>query len=128
MEIWYFLEAFRKDSLSKIRTEIWNFLYYMKQIMFLFPGNMILFYRPKMKDDLSQKNTTKYESFCKLCEKIVFPKIFFEIRSFFNYQESWYFYFPRDMIYVFISSLWIDMFKSFYNTTNPVLSKSNLYR
>ena len=28
----------------------------------------------KMKDDLSQKNTLKFDVFCKCSEKIVFPK------------------------------------------------------
>ena len=40
--------------------------------MFLFPENMILHLRRKMKDDLSQKNTRKYDIFFKLSEKMVF--------------------------------------------------------
>ena len=42
--------------------------------MFLFPKNMILDPRRKMKDDLSQKNTRKYDIFFKLSEKMVFSK------------------------------------------------------
>ena len=42
--------------------------------MFLFPENMILHLRRKMKDDLSQKNTRKYDIFFKLSEKMVFSK------------------------------------------------------
>ena len=42
--------------------------------MFLFPENMILYLRRNMKDDLSQKNTRKYDIFFKLSEKIVFSK------------------------------------------------------
>ena len=42
--------------------------------MFLFPKNMILFFRRKMKDDLPQKYTLKYDTFCKCSEKMVFPK------------------------------------------------------
>ena len=42
--------------------------------MFLFPENMILHLRRKMKDDLSQKNTRKYDVFFKLSEKMVFSK------------------------------------------------------
>ena len=30
--------------------------------------------KQKMKDDLSQKNTLKFDIFCKCSEKIVFPK------------------------------------------------------
>ena len=43
-------------------------------MMFLFPENVILFFRWKMKDDLSQKNTWKYDIFFKCPEKMVFPK------------------------------------------------------
>ena len=50
------------------------FLVLSGKIMFLFPENMILYLRRKMKDDLSQKNTRKYDVFFKLSEKIVFPK------------------------------------------------------
>ena len=35
---------------------------------------MMLYLRRKMKDDLSQKNTRKYDIFFKLSEKMVFPK------------------------------------------------------
>ena len=43
------------------------------KMVFLFPENMILFFRRKMKDDLSEKITWKY-IFFKCSEKIVFPK------------------------------------------------------
>ena len=39
-----------------------------------FPENMILPFRRKMKDDLSQKNTRKYDIFFKCSEKMVFSK------------------------------------------------------
>ena len=42
--------------------------------MFLFPENIILFFRRKMKNDLSQKNTWKYNIFFKCAGKMVFPK------------------------------------------------------
>ena len=42
--------------------------------MFLFPDNMILHLRRKMKDDLSQKNTRKSDIFFKLSEKVVFSE------------------------------------------------------
>ena len=51
------------------------FLALLGKIMFLFPENMVLFFRRKMKDDLSQKNTWKYYIFCECSEKIVFPEI-----------------------------------------------------
>ena len=50
------------------------FLVLLGKIMFLFPENMILYLRRNMKDDLSQKNTRKYDIFFKLSEKMVFPK------------------------------------------------------
>ena len=73
MEIWYFLQMFWKDGLS-IKLH-WNmtFVVLSTKIIFLFPENMILFFRRKMKDDLSQKNTWKYNIFFKCPEKVVFP-------------------------------------------------------
>ena len=54
----------------------WNmiFLVLSGDMIFLFPENMILELGRKMKDDLSQKNTQKYNIFFKLFEKMVFPK------------------------------------------------------
>ena len=54
----------------------WNmiFLVLSGKMIFLFPENMILHLRRKMKDDLSQKNTRKYDIFFKLSEKMLFPK------------------------------------------------------
>ena len=54
----------------------WNmiFLVLSGKMIFLFPENMILHLRRKMKDDLSQKNTRKYDIFFKLSEKMVFSK------------------------------------------------------
>ena len=54
----------------------WNmiFLLLSRKIIFLLPENMMLYLRRKMKDDLSQKNTRKYDIFFKLSEKMVFPK------------------------------------------------------
>ena len=42
--------------------------------IFLFPENMILLFRRKMKDHLSQKNMWKYDIFFKCSENIVSPK------------------------------------------------------
>ena len=56
------------------------FLVLLEKMIFLFPENMILPLRWKMKDDLSQKkkkkkkNTRKYDIFFKRSEKIVFSK------------------------------------------------------
>ena len=50
------------------------FLVFSGKMMFLFPENMILHRRRKVKDDISQKNTRKYDIFFKLSEKTVFSK------------------------------------------------------
>ena len=50
------------------------FLVLSGKMIFLFPKNIILFFRRKMKDDLSQKNTWKYDIFFKCSEKMFFPK------------------------------------------------------
>ena len=73
----------------------WNmiFLVLLGKMIFLFPENMILYLRRKMKDDLSQKNTRKYDIFFKLAQKMVFRTLFFMY-----YLERWYF-FPEKMIY-----------------------------
>ena len=54
----------------------WNmiFLALSGKMIFLLPENMILYLRRKMKNDLSQKNTRKYDIFFKLSEKMVFQK------------------------------------------------------
>ena len=54
----------------------WNmiFLVLLGKMIFLFPENMILHFRRKMKDDISQKNTRKYDIFFKLSEKMAFQK------------------------------------------------------
>ena len=50
------------------------FLVLLGKMIFLSPENMILPLRRKMKDDLSQKNTRKYDIFFKRSEKMVFWK------------------------------------------------------
>ena len=50
------------------------FLVLSGKMIFLFPENIILFFRRKMKDDLSQKNTWKYDIFFKWPEEMVFSK------------------------------------------------------
>ena len=54
----------------------WNmiFLILSGKMIFLFPENIILFFRRKIKDDISQKNTRKYDIFFKCSEKMVFQK------------------------------------------------------
>ena len=70
----FFFQASWKDGLSK--KNAWNtiFLALSGKMIFLFPENMILYLRRKMKNDLSQKNSRKYDIFFKLSEKMVFQK------------------------------------------------------
>ena len=49
------------------------FLVILGEMIFL-PENVILFVRRKIKDDLSEENTRKYDTFFKLSEKMVFPR------------------------------------------------------
>ena len=66
----------RPEKMVFPKKSRWNmiFLVLSGKIMFLFPENMILHLSRKMKDDLSQKNTRKYDIFFKLSEKMVFSK------------------------------------------------------
>ena len=50
------------------------FLVLTGKMIFLFPENSILFFRRKMKGDISHKNTWKYDIFFKCSEKMIFPK------------------------------------------------------
>ena len=52
--IFSFSKFFERWSFQKNRTGIWSFLHYQER-WFFFPENMILFFRHKTKDDLSQK-------------------------------------------------------------------------
>ena len=75
----------------------WNmiFLVLPGKMIFLLPENMFLFFRHKRKDDISKKNTWKYDIFFKCSEKMVFPKvwrlnmIFFVISGKIVFLFSW---------------------------------------
>ena len=58
----------RPEKMVFPKKSRWNmiFLVLSGKMIFLFPENMILHLRRKMKDDLSQKNTRKYDIFFKL--------------------------------------------------------------
>ena len=81
------------------------FLVISGNIMFLFPENMILHLRRKMKDDLSQKNTRKYNIFFKLSKKMVFSKrdrrdmifLAFSGKVGFFFPKTWYFFLGQDV-------------------------------
>ena len=50
------------------------FMVLLGKMIFLFPENMILLLGQKMKDDLSKKNTWKYDILFKCSEKMVFSE------------------------------------------------------
>ena len=58
------------------KKSLWNmiFLVFLGKMIFLYPENMILPPRRKMKDNLSQKNTREFDIFFQCSEKMVFPK------------------------------------------------------
>ena len=72
----------------------------------------LIIFRQKMKDDLSQKNTWKYDIFCKCSEKMVFPRNSHWNMVFLQLSRNKIFLFSRNMISFFIFLLRTDMFKS----------------
>ena len=68
------------------------FLVLSGKIMFLFMEKMILRPRRKMKDDLSQKNTRKYDIFVKFPEEMVFSKRAIAGHDLSYYLKRWYFF------------------------------------
>ena len=91
----------------------WNmiFLALSGKIMFLFPENIILFFRQKMKEDLCGKNILKYDIFCKFPEKVIFPKKLMWNNIFLQLSGKMTFLSPGNMMLFFISLLGTDMFK-----------------
>ena len=59
---------------------------------------MILFFRHKRQDDLSEKNTWKYDIFLRSSGKMSFQEIRTWIRSFLLYLERWCLFIPENMI------------------------------
>ena len=71
----FFFQMFWKYGRVKKTALVMIFLVSPAKIIFLFLENLILFFRPQKKDDLSQKkNTWKWDIFFKYSEKTVFPK------------------------------------------------------
>ena len=69
------------------------------KMIFLFPEHLILHLRRKMKDDLSQKNTRKYNIFFKLSEIWSFQKGPPRHIIFFVLSGKMVFFFPENMIF-----------------------------
>ena len=81
------------------------FLVLSGKMLFLFSEDMILPLKLKIKDDLSQKNTRKYNIFFKCSEKMVFSKriaLGYDLsciiwKDVFFPQWTWYFFLEREV-------------------------------
>ena len=71
------------------------------KMIFLFPENIIVFFRRKMQDDLSQKKYMEIWYFLQMSQKDGFSKKknHSGIWSFLYYLERWYFFPPENMIF-----------------------------
>ena len=73
----FFFQIFGKDGLSKKIAPEYDLSCIIRKDDISFPENMILFFRHRRKDNLSQKNkknTWKYHIFFRCSEKMVFLK------------------------------------------------------
>ena len=71
----YFFPKYSKKMVFPKRFH-WNMIFLVSsgKMIFLFPENMILYFRRKINNDLSRRNTWKYDILFKCSEKMVFPK------------------------------------------------------
>ena len=104
------------------RNSRWNMitLVLSGKLIFLFPENIFLFFRRKMKDDISQKNTWKCDIFFKCSEKMVFPKkialehdlsCFIIWKMIFLFPENIVLFFRRKMM-IFLKKVHGNIFSS----------------
>ena len=97
--------SFSKCSEKMVFPKIlhWDmiFLVLSGKMIFLFPENIILFFRRKMKNDLSQKSTWKYDILFKCSEKMVFPKKSLWNIIFLVVSVKMIFLFPENVILLF---------------------------
>ena len=91
--IFSFSKCFEKVVFPK--KPHWNLIFIILsgKMIFLFPENLILFFRCQQKDNLSQKITWKYDIFFKCPEKMVFPKSLYLNMTFFVISWIWFFFF-----------------------------------
>ena len=65
----------RPEKMVFPKKSLWNMIFLvLSGKMVFFPENMILHLRRKMKDDIFQKNSRKYDILFKLSQKMVFSK------------------------------------------------------
>ena len=91
--VFSFFKYFEKMVFPK--KSYWNMMLLVLsgKMIFLFPENMILFFRHKRKDDLSQKTTWKYYIFINCSEKMVSPKN--------SCLNTMFFVIPEKMVFLF---------------------------
>ena len=102
--IFSFSKCFEKVVFPK--KPHWNLIFIILsgKMIFLFPENLILFFRCQQKDNLSQKITWKYDIFFKCPEKTVFPKSLYLNMTFFVISWIWFFFFfviSEKMVFLF---------------------------
>ena len=97
--IFYFSKCSEKIIFSKKSHWSIIFLVLSEKMIFLFPENLILFFRRIVKDDLSQKNKWKYDIFFKCSGKMVFPKKLHWNMIFLVLSEKMVFLHPENMIF-----------------------------
>ena len=114
--------SFSKCSKKMIFPKKWRwnmiFLVLLGKMIFLFPENIISFFRQKMKDDLSQKTTWNYDIFFKCSQKMIFPKqshwnmIFLVVVS-----GKMIFFFPENIILFFRWKMKDDLSQKIHGNT-----------
>ena len=114
----FFFQMFWKDSLSKkiaLIYDHWDMIFLVSpgKMIFLFPENMILLFRRKMKDDLSQKIHRNMIYSSNVLKRWSFHKNRSGIWSFFYHQERWYFFFPK-IWYFSTDGKWKMIFRKKY--------------
>ena len=99
----FIFQMFWKDDLSK--KSHWNMIFLVsRRMILLFPGDMILFFRHKKKDDLSQKVPGNIIFSSNVLKRLSFQNIRAWTRSILKYLQRWYFFFSKYMKFV----LWVE--------------------
>ena len=101
--IFSFSKCFEKMIFPKISH--WNMIFLVsRRMILLFPGNMILFFRHKKKDDLSQKVPGNIIFSSNVLKRLSFQNIRAWTRSILKYLQRWYFFFSKYMKFF----LWVE--------------------
>ena len=89
----------------------WNMIFLVSSgKIFLFPKNMILFFRRKIENDLSQKIHGNMIYFSNVLKRWSLQKDRTGIWSFFYHQERWHFFFPKVWYFFYGRKMKDDLF------------------